>query len=380
MHKALKAALLVVIGLSTSLFLHSSAAFAATNYSGTVKNLVQGDSFDFAFGVSLPDNPSYVSEGLSYGSGGDTCTLQATYTGTDHHIGVELFDEADGTHFISYWSTSPCTDEPYGYWSYTVAGTYLTEINGFPIDQPKIYSLTYSTSTGYANITGYWEASTTPYVSQRLSFWQFSATLGKESYQQLSATSTGYFNFSFSFRDPYAFTATTSTTTAPIYASFTLNASLDQYDETNYVFPYGGTEITNLDATSTEVSAALYNAVDFVLTPRDLAAYPEYPCDITSLTGCFKNALVWAFWPTKSAVDSFNNFIELLKQRPPAGYFYAVQGNLNNLTATGTAAFAVSIPKSLKTYIFNPFDLGIAGVLWFFFIMHFYHRLKHITI
>lgn len=251
--------------------------------------------------------------------------------------------------------------------------------NNFPTG--RIDTFSYSTTTAVANITGYWEATTTPHITQRLSFWQFSNTLGRESYEQITATTTGYFNFSFPFLDPYAWTATSSTTTAPIYNSFTLNASLDEYDETNYVFPYGGTIINNLDATSTEVSAvSQYNADDFTLNPRQLALYPEYECGITSLTGCFKNAIIWAFYPTQETLDNWNSLLTTIQTKAPVGYFFMTRDSISGLSATSTKAFNVVIPSSLKTYIFNPFDTGIAAILWFFFIFNFYKRLKTITI
>jgi hypothetical protein len=257
----------------------------------------------------------------------------------------------------------------------------ITDTGGYTPPIPHIQSLTFSTTTAIANITGYWEATTTPYVSQKLSFWQFSNALGKESYVQLVATTTGYFNFSFTFKDPYSFTATTSTTTAPIYSIFTLNASLDQYDETNYVFPYGGTIINNIDATSTTISAVdNYNASDFISSPRALALYPEYECGITSLTGCFKNAIIWAFYPTQEALDNWSSLFTVIQTKAPIGYFYVAKNGISGLSATSTKAFNVVIPSSLKTYIFNPFDIGISGILWLFFVFNFYKRLKIITI
>lgn len=245
---------------------------------------------------------------------------------------------------------------------------------------PQIYNLSYATTTGYANITGYWEATTTPYISQKLSFWQFSNTLGRESYVQLTATTTGVFNFSFPFKDPFAW-STGTTTTAPIYESFTLNASLDQYDETNYVFPYGGTIIVNLDTASTTISAITqYNASDFTSSPRALALYPEYECSITSLTGCFKNAIIWAFYPTQETLDNWTSLLTLIQSKAPVGYFYMAKDSIGGLSATSTKAFNVAIPSSLKTYVFNPFDTAIAAILWFFFVFNFYKRLKTITI
>jgi hypothetical protein len=262
------------------------------------------------------------------------------------------------------------------YFPYTIENDNIY----YSFDTPRISSFSYSTTTGYANVQGYWIATTTPYISQKLSFWQFSNFLGQESYVQLTATTTGLFNFSFPFKDPYVWTIG-STTTAPIYNSFTLNASLDEYDETNYIFPYGGTIITNLDTASSTISAITqYNASDFTSSPRALALYPEYECGITSLTGCFKNALIWTFYPTQEALDNWNSLLTTIQTKAPIGYFYMAKDSIGGLSATSTKAFNVVIPSSLRTYIFNPFDTGIAAILWFFFIFNFYKRLKTITI
>lgn len=259
-------------------------------------------------------------------------------------------------------------------------GSQITSVNlPYIPPVPHIDTFSYSTTTAQATITGYWEATTTPYITQRLSFWQYSDTLGKESYEQLTATTTGAFSFTFDFKDPYAWSSGESSTT-PIYSSFTLNASLDQYDETNYVFPYGGTIIDNLDATSTTLYASSYNASDFISTPRDLALYPEYDCDLVHLSGCLKNAAIWLFYPTQDALDSWTTLKTTLETKAPFGYFYSVKNAVGGLSATSTPSFSLTIPAHLKTYFFDPFDTGIAGILWFFFIFHFYKRLKHIQI
>jgi hypothetical protein len=277
------------------------------------------------------------------------------------------------TSFSNYLS-----NESYGYFTFYFNGTNWTSTS---TAISKIYSFSYSTTTATANVQGYWESTTTPYITQQLHFWQYSNTLGREAQQTYTATTTGTFNFSFYFLDPYSFiSSSTATTTPSIFSNFTLNASLDQYDETNYVFPYGGTIITNLDATSTTISTAQYNASDFISSPRALALYPEYECGITSLTGCFKNAIIWAFYPTQEALDNFSGLFTLIQTKAPIGYFYMTKDSISGLSATSTKAFDIIIPSSLKTYIFNPFDTGIAGILWLFFIFNFYKRLKTITI
>lgn len=249
---------------------------------------------------------------------------------------------------------------------------------------PAIYSFSYSTTTEYANITGYWEATTTPNISQRLSFWQFSNQFGQEDYVQVIATTTGLFNFSFPFRGT-SYSSVGGTTTAPILTSFTLNASLDEYNE-NYYDPFGqlGIDtsgyITNLDATSTTISGYNYGVNDYSTSTRALALYPEYECGITSLTGCFKNAIIWAFYPTQETLDNLSGLFDLIKSKAPIGYFYMTKDSISGLSATSTPSFSVSIPNSLRTNIFEKFDLGIGGILWLFFIFNFYKRLKHITI
>lgn len=244
---------------------------------------------------------------------------------------------------------------------------------------PRIESFEVSTTTDKAHITGYWIATTTPFVSQRLSFWQESSSLGKESYIQLTSTTSGFFDFTLDFKAPYSWTSSQSSTT-PIYSDFTLYALLDEYDDTNYIFPVGGTLVTNLDATSTTLYASDYNASDFVSSARNLALYPEYDCDLTHLMGCLKNALIWTFYPTQDALDSWTSLKTTLETKAPVGYFYSVRNSLNGLSATSTAAFSIVIPQHLKQYIFDPFDIGIASILWFFFIFHFYKRIKQLQI
>jgi len=252
-------------------------------------------------------------------------------------------------------------------------------INDIDTSVSKIFSFSYSTTTAIANVTGYWHATATPFVTERLTFWQFSDTIGDEARSQIIATTTGLFNYSFAFRDPFAWTAGESSTT-PIFNSFTLNASLDRYDVTNEVFPFGGTVITNLDATSTTVSTTAYNAIDFIHSPRDLALYPEYPCGITEIMGCVKNAGIWLFYPTQTSLDSWSLLKTKIETKAPIGYFYTVKNSIGGLSATSTPAFSLIIPKHLKQYFFDPVDIGISGILFFFFIFNFYKRLKHIDI
>lgn len=248
-----------------------------------------------------------------------------------------------------------------------------------PDTSSRIDSISVSTSTGKVNITGYWNATTTTGIFQQLEFYQDSPLYGVESYSTVNATSTGAFNLDFDYRD--AITPYTGTTTSSISSKIDFYANLYQKDN-NYYNPFGELDIrysTLLDATSTILTASTTNTWE-LSTSTSILAYPEYECAITSLTGCFKNAMIWIFYPSSDSMEKYNSFIELIQRKPPVGYFTTVKSSIENLSSTSTSAFTITIPNHLNQYFFNPMDLGIAGILWIYFLFMFYKRLKHIQL
>lgn len=243
----------------------------------------------------------------------------------------------------------------------------------------RIDSISVSTTTGKVNITGYWNTSTSTGVFQQLEFYQDSSLLGIESYATVNATTSGIFNLNFDYRD--AITPYTGTTTASITSSIMFYANLYQKDN-NYYHPFGELDYrysTLLDATSTILTASTTNAWK-LSTTTSILNYPEYECGITSLTGCFKNAGIWLFYPSSDSMEKYNSFIELIQRKPPVGYFTIVKKSIGGLSSTSTSAFSITIPNSLKQYFFAPLDAGIAGILWIYFLFMFYKRLKHIQL
>jgi hypothetical protein len=248
-----------------------------------------------------------------------------------------------------------------------------------PDTSSRIDSISVSTTTGKVNITGYWNTSTSTGVFQQVEFYQDSSLLGIESYATVNATTSGVFNLDFDYRD--AITPYTGTTTASITSSIMFYVNLYQKDN-NYYDPFGELDYrysTLLDATSTSLTASTTNAWE-LSTTTSILGYPEYECGITSLTGCFKNAGIWLFYPSSDSIEKYNSFIELIQRKPPVGYFTIVKTSIGGLSSTSTSAFSITIPNSLKQYFFNPMDAGIAGILWIYFLFMFYKRLKHIQL
>lgn len=103
-------------------------------------------------------------------------------------------------------------------------------------------------------------------------------------------------------------------------------------------------------------------------------------CTPLNLGGCVQNAIAYLFCPSQGSLDLYRNLVDTIQLKPPIGYFTVVKNNLTSISSSTAPTFTIIIPSSLKTYIFNPFQTAIASILWFFFAIHFYKRLKTITI
>lgn len=285
---------------------------------------------------------------------------------------------ADG----SYWQVFKGSPNNY-YWNFTISGGVLNGDTSVPPNYTtRFTSITVSTSTQTVNLQGYWNASGTPLFNE-IEFYQYSNILGQESYITETATTSGNFNWSFPYL-PLPTPSSTGTTTPPVSAETDFYANLYQIDNSKYNDP-----LTNvidplyqilLDSTTTSLSALTgYQSYDLSSTTAILN-YPEYECDITSITGCIKNAAIWLFYPSSDTINNYENLLPLISTKSPAGYFVIVKNSILGLSATGTPTTSVTIPKSINDVIFNPFDEGIAAILWIYFIFNFYKRLKHIQL
>jgi len=103
-------------------------------------------------------------------------------------------------------------------------------------------------------------------------------------------------------------------------------------------------------------------------------------CSILDLTGCVKNAIVWAFFPTQEAISGYSSFLGAIQTKAPIGYFYMIKNAITDINASSTSAFNITIPQHIKIYFISPIDIGISGILWIYFLFMFYKRLKHIQI
>lgn len=238
-------------------------------------------------------------------------------------------------------------------------------------------TISISTSTQTVTVTGFKNA-TTSNLYQTIDIVQNGLIAGyTENLFTVTATTTGLFSYTVGYR---VLATSTATTTTPISSPNTITASIYQYDNNYFTNPFSTIQDyrykTLLDATSTAITSYNYTPDTIV----DLFAYPEYECGITSITGCIKNAGIWLFYPTQDLLNSFYNLKSLIEVKPPVGYFTMVKNSIGGINATSTKNYNVTIPASIKNYIFTPFDIAIGGILWYMFAFSFYKRLKYITL
>ncbi len=118
----------------------------------------------------------------------------------------------------------------------------------------------------------------------------------------------------------------------------------------------------------------------FTLTPN-YGSLSTSTCTFSNITGCFQNALTWAFVPPAGSLDASGFLWNTLKNKPPFGYFTTTQAALSDLGATTTPAFALGQVDGINTYIFDPIDEALAAIWWAIVgIWFFFNRARHIDI
>jgi hypothetical protein len=256
------------------------------------------------------------------------------------------FSNADSS-FVSAWNTTPI------YFSYISNGTYN------PPTTTHFNNYSYSTSTGLVGMSFTVATSDAPILLSLDEANDRDGELsGQPKYYQVpigTSVATGTVIIP---NDP-----TNSGTTY-------LTGKLVSASDNNQIYD---TRLITLFLASTSASS----------TPAGNTGYPSYTpatCSLTNLGGCFQNALCAVFCPSSGALSVFSSFVSTMQGKPPVGYFFVVKNNLANIATSSTPVFTVVIPHHFKQYFFSPFDTAIAGILWFFFAIHFYKRLKTITI
>ena len=105
------------------------------------------------------------------------------------------------------------------------------------------------------------------------------------------------------------------------------------------------------------------------------------PCGITDLSGCFKNAVAWAFYPSADSFVKFSTLADQLKDRAPFGYFTSGKNALLGLNATSsTPAYTLATSSPIMATIFTPLRTGLTWVFLFGGVVWIYKRVTHVNV
>lgn len=150
---------------------------------------------------------------------------------------------------------------------------------------------------------------------------------------------------------------------------FNVNTTSPTFTNTNIVLKF---EIDN--------GAVISSFIETLTTGEDAPPVAQYQdCSLTNLSGCFQNALIFAFVPDADALSRFTTLYQRIENKPPFGYVTSLKNALSGVSNTAVAAFDFgNIP--FKTQIFDPFKGIMVIGLWLLYALYFMGRLNKLDI
>lgn len=145
-----------------------------------------------------------------------------------------------------------------------------------------------------------------------------------------------------------------------------------------------GGEIPGTGEFSTQFHALILMKQDE--TELDLSYYPEYATstwdfieqDFGLLGNALNDVLKFLFVPKQNVFDNFLGIFDLIKEKPPIGYFVLVTNSLTGLS-TSTPVFSVEGMASVSS-IFDPLKTGLSMILWFMFTFWIFRRIANLEL
>lgn len=90
-------------------------------------------------------------------------------------------------------------------------------------------------------------------------------------------------------------------------------------------------------------------------------------CESWGLASPLCKALVYLFLPDDFYLQKFGDLFDVVKSKPPFGYYYSTKDAIATLNASSTPAFSFPDLGSIKTDFFDKIRTGLAWILWVMF-------------
>lgn len=91
-------------------------------------------------------------------------------------------------------------------------------------------------------------------------------------------------------------------------------------------------------------------------------------------------AAVYLFIPKTESFSQFSALFSQLQNKPPFGYFSAIQSAIATLNASSTPAFSLPNLSGFDTLLFNPIKAGLDWILWILFGFWIFKKFRHIQL
>jgi hypothetical protein len=187
--------------------------------------------------------------------------------------------------------------------------------------------------------------------------------------------------------DNYTFTATTSTTTQNWSRALPLNLA----NATAGAGTYWLIEASVIDSVYLTTTAATNSRFYMNISGSQLPApFIQSGGTYSTSTGAvlascndlnlnfFQAILCYVFVPKYEGISQFSGLFELIKNKPPVGYFYSVKTALSGLS-TSTPAFEWNTASS-SIPLFGQIKTGLSWIFWLLLAFWIFNRLRHLEL
>lgn len=111
--------------------------------------------------------------------------------------------------------------------------------------------------------------------------------------------------------------------------------------------------------------------------PPASASYGFENKDFGLLGNMFRDVIVWLFFPDQANLDRFGDLWDMIRLKPPIGYFTAVK---DELALVGVGSASLTFDTTAAAGIITPLRTGIIVLLWILFAFWIFHRLRHLEL
>lgn len=119
-------------------------------------------------------------------------------------------------------------------------------------------------------------------------------------------------------------------------------------------------------------------------TPTSTASSSDWTITCDSTSGVFSNSLCnlanFLFIPNSESVSLFTSLGDLIKNKPPVGYFYAVQNSFDSFNSSASSSLTFVDLSNMEGGFFTLIKSSLSILLWVVAGFYLYNRINHLIL